>query len=85
MSLTILYRDPYCPHEGGMTMIVGQARVAAMLVHLEKRGFLIDKTTLRHLPRHSCPAPRIIAAALAKAAAAANASDSAAIEASFDP
>jgi hypothetical protein len=53
MSLTILYRNPYCPHESSMTMIVGQAKVAAMLVHLEKRGFLIDKITLRHLPKHT--------------------------------
>ena len=52
MSLTILYRDPHRPHEGGITMIVGQAKVAAILVDLEKRGFLVDKITLRHLPKH---------------------------------
>jgi len=33
-------------------MIVRQAKVAAILVDLEKRGFLVDKITLPHLPRH---------------------------------
>jgi hypothetical protein len=46
MSLTILYSDPHRPREIGMTMIVEQAKAAAMMDHLEQRGFLIDKITV---------------------------------------
>jgi hypothetical protein len=53
MSLTILYSDPYRPHEAGMTMIVGRAKAAAMMDHLEQHGFLINKITLRCLPKKS--------------------------------
>jgi len=45
MSLTILYRDPQRPFERGMTMIAGQAKAAAMVDQLEKRGFVVDKIT----------------------------------------
>jgi hypothetical protein len=45
VSLTILYRNPRRPGEGGMTMIAGQAEAAAMVDQLEKRGFEIVKIT----------------------------------------
>ena len=47
MTLTILYRHPDRPGEGGMTMIAEQARAAAMVDELEKRGFVVDKITAR--------------------------------------
>jgi hypothetical protein len=50
MSLTILYSDPDRPREAGMTMIVAQAKATAMMDHLEQRGFLINKVTVRCLP-----------------------------------
>jgi hypothetical protein len=45
VSLTILYRNPQRPDEGGMTMIAGQTEATAMINHLEKRGFEIVKIT----------------------------------------
>jgi hypothetical protein len=45
VSLTILYRNPQRPGEGGMTMIAGQTEAAAMIKRLEKRGFEIVKIT----------------------------------------
>jgi hypothetical protein len=56
MSLTILYHHPQRPDEGGMTMVIGQASAAAMMDRLEKRGFLIDKITVRYLPGHTSDA-----------------------------
>jgi len=53
MSLAILYHHPQRPEAGCMTMIAGQAKAAAMMDYLEKRGFLIDKITVRHLPQHA--------------------------------
>jgi hypothetical protein len=47
LSLTILYSDPHRRDEIGMTMIVEQAKAAAIMDHLEQRGFLIDKITVR--------------------------------------
>jgi hypothetical protein len=55
MSLTILYSDPHHPREPGVTMIVAQARAAAMMDHLEHRGFLINKITVRCLPKNGKP------------------------------
>jgi hypothetical protein len=51
MSLTILYSDPHRPCEAGMNMIVAQAKAVAMMDHLEQRGFLINKITVRCLPK----------------------------------
>jgi hypothetical protein len=62
LSLTILYSDPHRRDEIGMTMIVEQAKAAAMMDHLEHRGFLIDKITVRCRPKRTanmaalCPA-----------------------------
>jgi hypothetical protein len=50
MSLTILYRHPDRPHEGGITMIAEQAKAAAMVDQLEDRGFVVDKITARSAP-----------------------------------
>jgi hypothetical protein len=55
MSLTNLYRDQHRPHEAGMTITVEQAKDAAVIDHLEKRGSLIEKITVRHLPRQAHP------------------------------
>jgi hypothetical protein len=46
MSLTILYHDPQRPFDAGMTMIAGQAKAAATVDRLEKRGFVVDKITV---------------------------------------
>jgi hypothetical protein len=47
MTLTILYRHPERPDEGGMVMIAEQAKAAAMVDQLEKRGFVVEKITAR--------------------------------------
>jgi hypothetical protein len=47
MALTILYRHPDRPYEAGMIMISAQAKVAEMVDHLEKRGFVVEKITAR--------------------------------------
>jgi hypothetical protein len=49
MSLTILYLNPQRPDEGGMTMIAGHAKAAAMINQLEKRGFVVVKITFAAL------------------------------------
>ena len=49
MSLTILYRNPQRPGEAGMTMIAGREEAAASIARLEKRGFVVEKITLRPL------------------------------------
>jgi hypothetical protein len=51
VSLTILYRNPQRPDEGGMTMIAGQTEAAAMIKQLEKRGFEIVKITYAPLAK----------------------------------
>jgi hypothetical protein len=50
MSLTILYRHPDRPDEGGITMIAEEAKAAAMVDELERRGFVVDKITARSSP-----------------------------------
>jgi hypothetical protein len=47
MTLTILYRHRDQPDEAGMTMIPAQGEVAAAVDKLEKRGFVVDKITVR--------------------------------------
>jgi hypothetical protein len=47
MTLTIQYRHRDQPEEAGMTMIPAQGEVAATVDKLEKRGFVIDKITVR--------------------------------------
>jgi hypothetical protein len=51
MSLTILYRNPQRPDEGGMTMIAGQTEAEAVIDKLEQRGFEIVKITLGPLAK----------------------------------
>jgi hypothetical protein len=59
VSLTILYRNPQRPDEGGMTMIAGQPEAAAMINQLEKRGFEIVKITFAPLIKAApLPAPQ---------------------------
>jgi hypothetical protein len=36
-----------------MTMIVARAEAATTMDHLEQRGFLIDKITVRPAPKHA--------------------------------
>jgi hypothetical protein len=50
MTLMILYRHRDRPEEGGMTMISAQGKVAAAVDKLEKRGFVVDKITVRSSP-----------------------------------
>jgi hypothetical protein len=60
MSLAILYRHPGRPHEASITMIAKQARAAAMVDQLEKRGFVVDKITARSdRNRIDAPAPAV--------------------------
>jgi hypothetical protein len=51
MSLTILYRNPQRPDDAGMVMISGREKAAATIARLERRGFVVDKITLRPLRR----------------------------------
>ena len=47
MSLTILYRHRDRPDEDGMTMISARENVTATIDELERRGFVVDKVTVR--------------------------------------
>jgi hypothetical protein len=47
MTLTILYRNPDRPDAAGMTMIAAQAKAAAMVDRLERRGYVVEKITAR--------------------------------------
>lgn len=58
MSLTILYRNPQRPDEGGMTMIAGKAEAEEMVNQLEKRGFVVVKITTSPLDK-AVPRPAI--------------------------
>ncbi len=58
MSLTILYRNPQRPDEGGMTMIAGKAEAGETINQLEKRGFVVIKISLSPLEK-AVPRPVI--------------------------
>ena len=57
MSLTILYRHRDRPDEDAMTMISAQENITATIDELERRGFVVDKVTVRSRASAGAPQP----------------------------
>ncbi len=59
MALTILYRHRDWPDEAGITMIAAPNTVTAMVDQLERRGFVVEKVTVRSTPARLPPLTRL--------------------------